>query len=156
MTARRVEVVVPDASLAIKWVLEEPLTQPARSLLIEWERHGVARLVPVLFLSEVNTPVLKLRRQSLISATEAGQALTALSLAVTVVPEDATLSRRAFAIADELEQRTAHDALYLALAEREGCELWTADERFYRVARNRFRSVQLLITTFNAPDHGLR
>jgi predicted nucleic acid-binding protein len=34
----------------------------------------------------------------------------------------------------ELKQDAVYDAHYLALAEALNCELWTADERFYRAA----------------------
>ena len=41
---------------------------------------------------------------------------------------------RAFQLASQLKQSAAYDAHYLALAESFGCELWTADEKFYRAA----------------------
>ena len=41
---------------------------------------------------------------------------------------------RALQLASLLKQNAAHDAHYLALAESFGCELWNADERFYRAA----------------------
>lgn len=59
--------VVVDTSLATKWILEEPLTQAARGMLLAWERNQVVRLVPSLFLSELNVPLLRLRRQGLIT-----------------------------------------------------------------------------------------
>jgi predicted nucleic acid-binding protein len=37
-------------------------------------------------------------------------------------------------LAPELEQDAVYNAHYLALAEALNCELWTADERFYRAA----------------------
>ncbi len=50
--------------------------------------------------------------------------------------------------ASQLKQNAAYDAHYLALAESFGCELWTADERFYRAATRWLRRRQ--------PDlHGL-
>ena len=41
---------------------------------------------------------------------------------------------RAVQLASLLKQSAAYDAHYLAVAESIGCELWTADERFYRAA----------------------
>ena len=44
-------------------------------------------------------------------------------------------------IASELRQGAVYDAYYLALAESLGCELWTADRRFHRVANDASYSV---------------
>ena len=46
------------------------------------------------------------------------------------------LHGRALQLASQLKQDAAYDAHYLALAESVGCDLWTADERFYRAARS--------------------
>ena len=43
------------------------------------------------------------------------------------------------------------DAHYLALAESFGCELWTADERFYRVASPSIENVRW-IGEFATPE----
>lgn len=134
--------VVVDASLAVKWVLIEPFRTEARRLLDDWEQHGVRRIVPCLFLSEINTPLLKLRREGQITLAAARLGREGILAAVTVVPDTAVITLRALEIADVLALRTAHDSLYIALAEREDCDLWTADERFYNVAHARFRLVR--------------
>ena len=41
---------------------------------------------------------------------------------------------RALKLANELSQGAVYDSHYLALAETLDCELWTADEKFFRVA----------------------
>lgn len=48
--------------------------------------------------------------------------------------ETPDLHRRALELAGQLGQGAVYDAHYLALAESLECELWTADERFYRAA----------------------
>ncbi len=58
--------------------------------------------------------------------------------AVTLMPPNLALLERAAAIAAQLRRLAAYDAQYVALAEREGCELWTADERFWYAATARF------------------
>lgn len=136
--------VVVDTSIAAAWGLEEAQTAAARALLAEWEQQQVIRLVPSLFLSEINTPFLKARRQGLMTAPEAARAISDILAAVTVLPDDPALALRAFEIADTLTLRTAHDSLFVALAERQGCELWTADERFWIAARAMYPRVRWL------------
>jgi predicted nucleic acid-binding protein len=130
--------VVVDASLATKWVLNEPYTAEDRALSITWERRSVQRIVPTLFLSEINTPLLRRRRDSVLTVDDAERARRALLAAIIVRAEDESLAARALNIADELALRNAYDSLYAALAEREGCEYWTGDERFWNVSRGTF------------------
>ena len=69
--------------------------------------------------------------------TEAPEALDFLTSAVTT-EEPAGLYHRALTLAGTLDLGTTYDALYLALAESEECDLWTADRRFVRSLRGRF------------------
>ena len=48
--------------------------------------------------------------------------------------ETPNLHGRALELASLTQQGAVYDAHYLALAETLGCDLWTADERFYRGA----------------------
>ena len=45
-------------------------------------------------------------------------------------------------IASELGQGAVYDSHYLALAELLNCELWTADERFYRATATNWPNVR--------------
>jgi predicted nucleic acid-binding protein len=130
--------VVVDASFAVKWVLQERYTTEARALLIDWEERGIERLTVTLFLSEVNTALLRRLRDEIITLRQAEAARQDLLAAVTVRIEDVALAGRALVIADGLGLRNAYDCAYAALAEREGCEFWTGDERFWNLARGRY------------------
>ena len=50
--------VVVDASLALKWVVEEPYSNEARSLLTERGNRRRKLLAPALFLYEVTNALL--------------------------------------------------------------------------------------------------
>jgi predicted nucleic acid-binding protein len=127
-------VVVVDASLAVAWVLPEPATEQARARLIEWERREVQRLVPCWFACEVASALYKRRRGGEITLADAERALGDVLAAVTAQTDLGRTAARALALAERLNQRHAYDSHYAALAEREGCELWTADERFFNAA----------------------
>jgi predicted nucleic acid-binding protein len=55
--------------------------------------------------------------------------------------EPPQLHSRAMELASRLRQDAVYDAHYLALAEILGCDLWTADERFYRALSRSARNV---------------
>ena len=58
---------------------------------------------------------------------------------------------RALQLASQLKQNAAYDTHCLALAESFGCELWTADERFYPAASPSIDNVRWL-GGFVAPE----
>ena len=62
---------------------------------------------------------------------------------------------RALQFASQLKQGAVYDAHYLALAESFGCELWTADERFYQAASPSIANVRWL-GEFPEPEQRLR
>ena len=58
-----------------------------------------------------------------------------LALGVACVSPTAELHAEALRWAERLGQSRTYDAAYLALAEKEGCALWTADRRLARGAQ---------------------
>jgi predicted nucleic acid-binding protein len=130
----KADTVVVDSCLAIKWVAEQDYAARARALLRQWGSDGFQLIVPRLFLAEVANALyqyVRIRTTGIVSITMAdAHALTdALAKLVTVVNEDAGLLQRAQTLAREGNRGAIYDDIYAALAEREGCELWTADER---------------------------
>jgi predicted nucleic acid-binding protein len=57
---------------------------------------------------------------------------------------DDALLRHGFALATQFNRPTAYDAQYLAVAERLGCDFWTADERLYNAVNTQLSWVQLV------------
>ena len=64
--------------------------------------------------------------------------------AVVAVEEPTFLYRRSLGLAAEFGLGSTYDALYLALAESEGCEMWTADLRLCRAVDDRFSLLRCL------------
>ncbi len=97
---------------------------------MQWQQQGQRVIAPMLWVVEAISAIrasVYLGRVSL----EAGQRAVddLLDLGIETVPLDATLCRLAFEWAARLGQSKAYDGFYLALAEREGAELWTGDRR---------------------------
>jgi predicted nucleic acid-binding protein len=136
------EAVVVDTSLAVKWFLTESFTDEARGLLNTWEQRAVRRLVPSWFACEVANVFYKAVRKGTISVPLAQFSVSQLLASVVVRDFEPALSLRALALAHTYALPATYDVHYLALADRENCELWTADERFWNATRQDFRLVR--------------
>jgi predicted nucleic acid-binding protein len=136
-----VRVVVPDASVILKWVLPDPSGEEGLDAALRLRdaviSEKVSLKVPSLWLFEVgNTLTRRFPRQ----AAETLQLLMAFGLEESV-PDDRWLSR-----AIELTQNhgvTFYDAAYHALALAEKGIFVTADQKYIRKAGKAGRVVSL-------------
>ncbi len=128
------DVVVADASLASKWLVREPQSEKALTLLGSLHRQGVRPAAPHLLPFEVANALHRrvVRRELTVEA--AVDLIASLLASQLELHETPDLHGRALRLASELDQGAAYDAHYLALAATLDCELWTADERFFRAA----------------------
>ncbi len=133
-------VVVVDASIALKWVLRESDSKTAFALLTEWNDRETMLLVPALLAYEIANSLYRKARSGEITLNRAKEALAEVLLAGLQFDfsSDLALSTRAIELADQYKLPAAYDAHYLALAEREGCEFWTADLRLWNTVRRKF------------------
>ena len=123
--------VVVDCSVVVKWKIPtEGHAAAAEALLGDWEQQVVDVLVPNHFRSEVISAFLRASRRGRLTTDEAREAIRELLALPFVLCDVTALADRAFTIAHQHQQR-AYDCLYVALAERDGVELWTGDERLY-------------------------
>ena len=133
--------VVVDASLALKWVVPVEDSETAQHLWVRWQDAGQSLIGPPIFRPEITNALYQMVRRAVIQAGEADEALSAL-LPVVTIHEPEQLYRRALTIAVELGMGATYDALYVALAEAERCELWTADRKLVRLAQPSFPQVR--------------
>ncbi len=139
------EAVVVDASLAVKWLIQEPDSTTANTLLRSWGRERRRLAAPHLLLAEVTNALYRQVVQgSLTTGVAAGLVETLLLETGVELHHGSSLHARALEVASELGQGAAYDCHYLALAEALDCELWTADERFHRAASPAFPFVHAL------------
>ncbi len=116
---------VIDASVAVKWVVEEPGTRDALRLL-----H--ARLcAPDLLIAECANILWKKSRLGQLTCDEAVLAARLLERADVELLPMRGLLHQATQLAIELEH-PAYDFIYLCLALSRGCVFVTADERLLR------------------------
>lgn len=113
---------VIDASVAIKWVVDEHGTQEALSL----RRHRL--FAPDLLIAECANVLWKKSRRKELTEAEACLAARLLQRADIELAPMRALLERATRLAIALDH-PAYDCAYLALAEDLSCDLVTADRR---------------------------
>ena len=118
--------IVVDASVALKWVLDEPGKEAADALLDE------ELIAPALWLLEAANALWKRAQRGEITAEQARARLAELFNA----PVTATAIEDDLPAAADLADALGHpvyDCLYLAAALRENTYVVTADRRFHAV-----------------------
>jgi predicted nucleic acid-binding protein len=131
------ERVVIDASVCVELVLPLPLREQAYCLVRDWQAGATSMHAPELWLYEVCSSLRKHCVTGLIARKLVVPTLDyLLGLGIQRVPPDRQLGLSAVAWSERTNQRAAYDAAYLALADRLGCPLWTADKRLYHAARD--------------------
>ena len=120
-----------DASAALKWVLTEPDSENADRLR-EAFRNSVHDLIaPDVFPIEVGHALTRAERRSLIPTGSAEPHLLDILTTPPRFHASLPLLRHAMALSSQV-RIGVYDCLYVALAEREGCGLVTADDRLLR------------------------
>ena len=130
------QLVVLDASVAVRWVVEEEGSVEAAALL----EQELSWITPRLLLTEVASALRRKVADNALAPAVAGQALDVLLQAVADgvirLIDDERIIGQALLLAMSLQHKVP-DCLYLALAEREGAAIATADDRLSRLARSR-------------------
>jgi len=132
-------ILVVDASVAIKWFVEEPLRPQARALLAD--RHEF--IAPDLMVAEVSNIAWKKTTRGEIQTDQARSIVRSIVLPpfVSTFVESATLRERAFALALQWKH-PVYDCFYAACAEAVSAPLISADEKFLRLLNARGSSIR--------------
>lgn len=127
-------VAVVDASLAARWLLDEDNSDRARALTWMWADDGTVPVAPHLLPVEVANVLHRRVVRGDLNLEMAVRLVGTLLSSGVELRESPQIHVRALELASELRQGAVYDSHYLALAESLGCDLWTADERFFRAA----------------------
>ena len=126
--------VVVDASLAFKWLVKEEHSDEALAIAQYWNSQDVTPTAPHLMPVEVANALYKRVVRGELTVEAAKRRINSLISSGIELREALELHGRALELAHELQQGAVYDAHYLALSESLDCELWTADEKFFRAA----------------------
>jgi predicted nucleic acid-binding protein len=133
-----------DASIAAKWVLEEPDSGLADSFLEDALRNKMRLAAPPHLLAEVTSAIYKRLRGGEISQEEALEGVDAIAAVSFDFPNPRGLYTKAVDLALEFNSKYPYDAMYLALGELLDCEVWTSDREFFDDAHVRYPRLRLL------------
>lgn len=132
----RPQKLVLDASVVLKSYLPEEGSAQAQAIFKDRALGYVGLLAPSLMPYEVTNALLVALRKQRIDQARAEEILREFIKLGIPTRELGGLEERAWTLALE-HQRTAYDAAYLALAEREGLQLVTGDKRLYHAVKGK-------------------
>ena len=121
---------VVDASVAVKWLVKEPDSNAARSLVAS----GADLHAPRLMASEITSALARKAKSGEIGRAGAIAAMNWMELLPVHWNEEEAVSGEALHLALAFEH-AVYDCVYLALAQRIGAVVVTADREFAAVAQ---------------------
>ena len=134
-----------DSSVALKWVFPEPYSDKAIRLRDKFHKGAVDLIAPDIFPVETLHSLTKAERQKrLVQGT--AQALWQSILAdCPVLHAHIPLLDRAYEIASA-ERIGIYDCIHVALAEREGLELVSSDDKLIKNLQAKFPFIRHIST----------
>jgi len=135
---------VVDANVLVKSELPgEAHAQEALELLLDWRAGALTIHAPDLLPSEIGSVFLRGLRRGRVTQQQALASLHTLLALPYQLHASTPLVLRSLEIADRYSQRI-YDCFYVSLAEREGMELWTADERLRNALATHFPFIRFI------------
>lgn len=124
-------------SVALKWVLPEKSSPRAVRLRNEFRQRIHTLIAPNTFPAEVAHALTRAERKKIIRPPQGLKRFLAIMRFPPVLHDYLPLLHRAFAISSAMGVGV-YDCLYVALAEREGGELVTADDKLIKTLHKTF------------------
>ena len=131
-----------DANIVVSLCIREDFSVPANELWTAWSISDTTVVGPPLLIAEVASVLRKSVYFGRITADEGDLAFEALSQLPISINRNPELPRVAWELARRFNRPNVYDAFYVAAAQIEGCDLWTADRRM--VNSFRLPNVRLL------------
>lgn len=131
-----------DASLVVKWLVEEDGRAEALRLLDRWIRNDSIMIAPSLLDYEVGTTLRQKVIRGEISSGDMFPALDRYARLGLQLYHLANLALQCVMVADTLRQASIYDIGYVMIAKQQECDYVTADAKFYKVAAPIFPMVK--------------
>jgi predicted nucleic acid-binding protein len=134
---------VLDSNVALKWVLAEPDSPKAIQLRSDFQNAFHHLITPDVFQVEIAHALTRAERNGRIAVSQAGILWADVMSTPPRLEPSGPLLPRAIQISSAA-RIGVYDCLYVALADREGCELMTADDKLVKNLRPSFPFIQHL------------
>lgn len=128
---------VLDASVALSWVMPRPSSSKALSLRDDFRNRVHEVIAPSTFGAEVASGLTKAERLKLIPVGDGVHLLADILRTSPLLHAHDPFLFRATEISSTIRSGL-HDCLYIALAEREGCEFVTVDDKLLKNVQRTF------------------
>ena len=129
------DLVIIDASVAIKAILPNPLQKHCLALVQTFVE--VQPAAPALWVYETTSAISKAVHFKQLTESEGRQALEQVdALGMQIFVPDIDQNRSAFDWTRRLKRASAYDSFYLALAQTLDCDFWTADKRLFNALKD--------------------
>lgn len=133
---------VLDSCVGLKWIFTETGSDTARKLRDEYRDAVIDLIAPDVFPVEVAHAVTRAERAGRIPPADGARDMGNMLRLLPQLHDSLLLLPRAYELSSAF-RIGVYDCLYVALAEREGCELVTADQRLITNLGSQFPIVPL-------------
>lgn len=131
-----------DASVAAKWILDEPFADKAVALLRDSAKAARPIIAPPLLPFEIAN-ILRQRMVRFKMPMQEADTLLAAFLSIPIALEVTdNLYRKSLALAESFRLPAAYDAHYVVLAQSFRCDFWTDDQRLLDLLDDRLSFVK--------------
>lgn len=124
-----------DASFVISRLSPDEFTEQANRLWRTWIESEARLIAPPIFLPEVISVLSNHVYRGILPADDGEQAIRRFMDMPIEIVEPPDLGERAWRLTRDFNRPVAYDAFYVALAQTEDCDLWTADRRMFNSFR---------------------
>jgi predicted nucleic acid-binding protein len=120
-----------DASFIVRTLVPDAFSQEAETLLRRWQRMNTPLMAPALYAFEVTTTLRRMVYLKKLLPVRAEAAFAAFLRLPVRLSHRKGIFPLAWQLAKQFNRSRAYDTAYLALAQLNQCDFWTADEKLF-------------------------
>jgi predicted nucleic acid-binding protein len=125
-----------DASFIVRTLVPDAFSQEAEALLAKWLQAKTTLIAPALMAFEVTATVRRLVYLKSLTPARGDEAFTQFQRLPIRLSHRQGIFPLAWALAKQFNRPRAYDTAYLAVAQLNRCDFWTADEKLYNAVQH--------------------